>query len=56
MKKLVFKRCTITLDATTIRKCKELAVAKGQSVSSLIRYIVSETYDHVMSEDKTLAK
>jgi hypothetical protein len=44
MTNVVYKRCSITLDLGTIRKCKELASEKGQSVSSLIRYLVFGAY------------
>jgi hypothetical protein len=45
MTKVVYKRCSITLDLGTIEKCKELASEKGQSVSSLIRYLVFGAYE-----------
>ena len=32
MARATYKRCNLTLDLTTIRKCKELADEKGQSV------------------------
>jgi hypothetical protein len=41
----VFKRCSITLDLATIQRAKELSKAKGQSVSSLIRYLLAEASD-----------
>ena len=44
MTKVVYKRCSVTLDLATIEKCKELASEKGQSVSSLIRYLVWGAY------------
>jgi hypothetical protein len=33
------------LDVETIRKCRSLANRKGQSVSSLIRYLVCAAYE-----------
>ena len=39
MTKIVYKRCTMTLDLSTTQKCRELAEEKGQSVSSFIRYL-----------------
>ena len=44
MRRLTYRRCSITLDLGTIEKCKELASEKGQSVSSLIRYLVFGAY------------
>jgi hypothetical protein len=35
----------MTLDVETIRKCRSLANRKGQSVSSLIRYLVCGAYE-----------
>jgi len=40
MTKIVYKRCSLTLDTETIRKSKELANQKAQSVSSFVRYLV----------------
>ena len=37
MTKVVYKRCSVTLDLGTIEKCKELASEKGQSVSAMLR-------------------
>jgi hypothetical protein len=51
MAKPIYKRCSLTLDLGTIEKCKELASEKGQSVSSLIRYLVGEA-----SEEATAVK
>jgi hypothetical protein len=51
MKRIVYKRCSITLDLGTIRKCKELASEKGQSVSAMLRYLVAEAF-----EEATAAK
>lgn len=48
MSKIVYKRCCLTLDLGTIRKCKELANDKGQTVSSLIRYIVGQIYEEAV--------
>jgi hypothetical protein len=45
MKRMIFKRFSMTLDIATAQKCKELANQKGQSVSSLVRYLVAEAYD-----------
>jgi hypothetical protein len=45
MTKVVYKRCSITLDLGTIEKCKELAGEKGQSVSSLIRYLIFGAFE-----------
>jgi hypothetical protein len=50
MTKVVYKRCSVTLDLGTIEKCKELASEKGQSVSSLVRYLVGEAYDEASGE------
>jgi hypothetical protein len=36
MAKIVFKRCSLTLDLATIERCRKLAAEKGQSVSSLV--------------------
>ena len=44
MKKMVFKRVSMTLDLATAQKCRELASQKGQSVSSFVRYLVVEAY------------
>jgi hypothetical protein len=52
MTKIVYKRCTMTLDLATTWKCKELAEEKGQSVSSLIRYLVGEAYDKAQASKK----
>jgi hypothetical protein len=46
MAKIVFKRCSLTLDLATIERCKRLAAEKGQSVSSLVRYLVAEACEH----------
>ena len=45
MAKIIFKRCSLTLDTETIRKSKELANQKAQSVSSFVRYLVGEAYE-----------
>jgi hypothetical protein len=50
MKRTVYKRCSLTLDLGTIAKCKQLAAEKGQSVSSLVRYLVGEAYDEASGE------
>ena len=50
MTRTVYKRCSMTLDLGTIRKCKLLAAEKGQSVSSLVRYLVGEAYDEASGE------
>jgi hypothetical protein len=42
MTKVVYKRCSLTLDTETIRKNKELANQKAQSVSSFVRYLVGQ--------------
>ncbi len=41
----VFKRISLSLDQRTIDRCRELAQAKGQSVSSLVRYVIAQVYD-----------
>jgi hypothetical protein len=51
MTKVVYKRCSLTLDTETIRKSKELANQKAQSVSSFVRYLVGQAY-----EEATAAK
>ena len=51
MAKIIFKRCSLTLDTETIRKSKELANQKAQSVSSFVRYLVGQAY-----EEATAAK
>jgi hypothetical protein len=43
--KLIYKHVSMTLDVETIRKCRSLANRKGQSVSSLIRYLVCGAYE-----------
>jgi hypothetical protein len=45
MTKVVYKRCSLTLDTETIRKSKELANQKAQSVSSFVRYLVGQAYE-----------
>jgi hypothetical protein len=45
MAKIIFKRCSLTLDTETIRKSKELANQKAQSVSSFVRYLVGQAYE-----------
>jgi hypothetical protein len=49
MKKPVYKRINVTLDDESLRKCRSLAVEKGQSVSSLIRYLVGEAHEKTMA-------
>jgi len=51
MRRLTYRRCSITLDLGTIEKCKELASEKGQSVSAMLRYLVAEAF-----EEATAAK
>jgi hypothetical protein len=51
MTRVVYKRCSVTLDVGTIEKCKELASEKGQSVSAMLRYLVAEAF-----EETTAAK
>jgi hypothetical protein len=51
MTRVVYKRCSLTLDTETIRKSKELANQKAQSVSSFVRYLVGQAY-----EEQTAAK
>ena len=37
MAKIIFKRCSLTLDLATIERCRKLGWSeKGQSVSSLV--------------------
>jgi hypothetical protein len=45
MTNVVYKRCSITLDLGSIRKCKELASEKGQSVSAMLRFLVAEAFE-----------
>jgi hypothetical protein len=45
MTNVVYKRCSITLDLGSIRKCKELASEKGQSVSAMLRFLVAEALE-----------
>jgi NTP pyrophosphatase (non-canonical NTP hydrolase) len=45
MAKIVFKRCSLTLDLATIDRCKQLAAEKAQSVSALVRLLVGEAYE-----------
>lgn len=45
MTKIVFKRCSLTLDLATIERCKHLAAEKGQSVSAFVRLLVSRAYE-----------
>jgi hypothetical protein len=45
MTKPIFKRCSLTLDTETIRKSRELANQKAQSVSSFVRLLVRQAYD-----------
>ena len=45
MSKIIYRRCTLTLDPATIRKSKELAVSKGQSVSALVRWLIALAYE-----------
>lgn len=45
MTKTVYKRCSVTLDLGTIQRAKELSSAQGQSVSSVVRYLVGEAYE-----------
>ncbi len=52
--KPVFKRASLSLDISTIEKCKEIANEKSQSVSSLIRNIVGQIYSARTREDQTL--
>jgi hypothetical protein len=47
MRRLTYRRCSITLDLGT----KELASEKGQSVSAMLRYLVAEAF-----EEATAAK
>jgi hypothetical protein len=42
--KTVFKRCSLSLDLRTIQRAKELAEAKCQSVSSIVRSLVTDAY------------
>lgn len=42
----------MTLDYETIRKCRALADEAGQSVSSLIRYLVGEAYEEATAAKK----
>jgi hypothetical protein len=42
LRKVTFRRCSVTFDLNTIKKCRELAAQKGQSVSALLRLLVSD--------------
>lgn len=42
MQRIVFKRCSVTFDLGTIKKCKDLAIGKGLSVSALLRLLVAD--------------
>jgi hypothetical protein len=45
MAKPTYKRCNLTLDLSTIRKCKKLADEKGQSVSAMVRWLVCQAHE-----------
>ena len=49
MTKIVYKRCSLTLDLATIERCKKLVAEKGQSVSSLVRYLVAEAFEEMVA-------
>ena len=53
MAKIIFKRCSLTLDTETIRKSKELANQKAQSVSSFVRYLVGEAYEEAAATKRS---
>jgi hypothetical protein len=42
---IVFRRISMTFDLKTVQKCRELANEKGQSVSSLVRYLIREAHE-----------
>jgi hypothetical protein len=45
----VFKRCNLTLDLTTLRKCRELAdQCGGQSISATVRFAIARAYEHTV--------
>jgi Family of unknown function (DUF6364) len=50
MTRTIYKRCSITLDPGTIQRAKELSRAKGQSVSSLIRYLLAEASEEAATK------
>jgi hypothetical protein len=52
VKKIVYKRVSVTLDPETIRKCRSLANEAAQSVSSLIRYLVGGAYEEATADKK----
>jgi hypothetical protein len=52
MTKVVYKRCSLTLDTETIRKSRELANQKAQSVSSFVRYLVGQAYEKATAAKK----
>ncbi len=52
MRKLVFKRYSITLDAATNQKCRELAHTKGQSVSAMVRWIIGRAHEEAIEGKK----
>ena len=45
-KKIVFKRCSLSLDLRTIARCKELAKSRAQSISGLIQLLVAQAYEN----------
>jgi hypothetical protein len=49
MTNIVYKRCSLTLDTETIRKSKELASQKAQSVSSFVRYLLGQAYEEAVA-------
>jgi len=52
VKKIAYKRVSVTLDPETIRKCRALANKTAQSVSSLIRYLVGGAYEEATADKK----
>jgi hypothetical protein len=43
-KRVLYQRCSVTLDSGTIRRCQELARLDGQSFSSIVRYAIGLAY------------
>jgi len=55
MTKIVYKRVSITLDLRTIERCRKLAAEKGQSVSALVRLLVSEAFQETVAAKEAQA-
>jgi hypothetical protein len=46
----LYKRCSVTLDSGTIRRCQELARLDGQSFSSIVRHAIGLAYQRAVTE------